>query len=294
MTSDPGNRSAKHTKGWVLGLGLVGILTVLAALVLAQRPAATPTRDRVAADEGDAPALAEGPSEDLPDAAAAEEEAAERAQWEAQMQRLNEVVQSMDRAELIGGSPTKGPKDAPVVLIKFSDFQCPYCAVAAAEMKTFTASQEEDVLYVYKHFPLVSIHPEATPAAQATWAAAQQDQFWLYHDGLFSFQEKLGDAYYVELAEQIGLDMARFERDRNSAEAKDAVAKDAELAQQLALRGTPSFLMTNLTDSFLLPGGTPPEIFDEATQRLKVAANGKQVKLQPSQSQPKANLERLL
>ena len=115
-------------------------------------------------------------------------EAAARAEWEAQMQRVQGVLQSMDRAELIGNSPTKGPQDAEIVLIKFSDFQCPYCAIAAADMKTFTQAHTTDVLYVYKNFPLVSIHPEAMPAAKAAWAAGQQDQFWLYHDGLFAYQ----------------------------------------------------------------------------------------------------------
>ncbi|MGB5915383.1 MAG: thioredoxin domain-containing protein [Phormidesmis sp.] len=250
----------KTGKWWVIGLALASVLTVGAAFVLLQRPAATPE-----------PADALLPAAETPEAEA-EAEAAARAEWEAQMQQVNAVVQSMDRATLVGDSPTKGSLDAPVVLIKFSDFQCPYCAVAASEMKTFTAGHEEDVLYVYKHFPLVSIHEEALPAAKATWAAAQQDQFWLYHDGLFAFQEKLGEDYYVELAAQIGLDVEQFERDRNSPEAEAAVAKDAELASELGLRGTPSFLMTNSTDSFLLPGGAPLEIFAEATQRLKDAA----------------------
>ncbi len=263
MTSEPKNRQSKIGKWWILGLALVGMLTVGTAFLLLQRPAATPEP---------APTAAADPTAEAEAGTEAEAEAAARAEWEAQMQRVNAVVQSMDRTALIGDSPTKGALDAPVVLMKFSDFECPYCAVAAGEMKTFAAGHEEDVLYVYKHFPLVSIHDEALPAAKATWAAARQDQFWLYHDGLFAFQEKLGEDYYVELAEQIGLDMKKFERDRNSPEAEAAVAKDVELASELDLRGTPSFLMTNSTDSFLLPGGAPLEIFDEAAQRLKDAA----------------------
>jgi len=207
-------------------------------------------------------------TEQSPEEAAKAQEA-ERAAWEAQTKRVREVVSATDREAFIGESATKGPKDADVVMIKFSDFECPYCAVASADMKDFAAANEDEVLYVYKHLPLTSIHPEAMPAALATWAAAQQDQFWIYHDGLFAYQDKLGEDYYMELAEQIGLDVEKFNRDRNSPEAKAAVEKDIELAQDLGLTGTPSFLMTNFKSDLLLPGGAPLELYNEAAKRLK-------------------------
>lgn len=235
---------------WVIALGLLGTVTVAFALLLPKRTA----------PPSEATALAQ--------ADPADPEAAARAEWEAQMQQVQSVLQSMNRTELIGTSPTKGPQDAEIVLIKFSDFQCPYCAVAAADMKTFTRAHPSDVLYVYKSFPLTSIHPEALPAAKAAWAAGQQDQFWLYHDGLFAYQDKLGEDYYVSLAGQIGLDMEKFNRDRNSPEAEAAVAQETELAQRLGVRGTPTFLMNDL----LIPGGAPLELFEEAVLRLKAAA----------------------
>ncbi len=259
MTSDhpePKDRSSSQKRRrtvllWAIALGSIGLLAVALALLLPRQT--EPSPEAIASAQADA---------------SPEAEAAARAEWEAQMQRVQGVLQSMDRAELVGDSPTKGPQDAEIVLIKFSDFQCPYCAVAAADMKTFTAAHTTDVLYVYKHFPLVSIHPEAMPAAKAAWAAGQQDQFWIYHDGLFAYQNKLGEDYYVELAEQIGLDMEKFNRDRNSPEAQAAVEKEAELAQQLGLQGTPTFLMNEL----LIPGGAPLELFEEAVVRLKAAA----------------------
>ncbi|NEP16360.1 MAG: thioredoxin domain-containing protein [Leptolyngbya sp. SIO4C1] len=206
---------------------------------------------------------AEAPPETLPETSA-EAQAEARARWEAQQQRVSEVLSDRTRAELVGNSPTKGSSEADVVLFKFSDFQCPYCAVAAGEMKTFMDGRE-DVLYVYKHFPLNSIHPEATPAAKAAWAAQQQDQFWIYHNGLFANQDRLGEALYVELAEQIGLDMEKFNRDRSSDTAAAAVQTDLELAEALQLGGTPTFLMNDL----LIPAGAPIEFFEEATARLK-------------------------
>ncbi|MEL6854687.1 MAG: thioredoxin domain-containing protein [Cyanobacteria bacterium J06607_13] len=233
--------------------------------------AAPPTES--AADSAPTEAPTEVPTEaDAAPTDAAAEEAAKRAEWEAQMATIREVLDGKDRADLISNAATKGPADADVILIKFSDFECPFCAVAAADMKDFTEAHSDDVLYVYKHFPLTSIHDEAMPAAKATWAAAQQDQFWIYHDGLFAYQEKLGEDYYVELAEQVGLDVEQFNRDRNSPEAQAAVEADLALAKDLNLRGTPSFLMTNLTDSILLPGGAPQELYAEALERLKASA----------------------
>lgn len=255
---------AKNNRGWLLGFGALGVIIIGGAILLAQRPATTPEPTNAALTEAENNGTLDTPLND--------DEAARRAEWEAQQQQLNSVVQSTDRATLIGDSPTKGPLDAAVVLMKFSDFECPFCAIASADMKTFTENNEDGVLYVYKHFPLVSIHDEALPAAKAAWAAGQQDQFWLYHDGLFAFQEKLGEDYYVELARQIGLDVEKFNRDRNSPEAEAAATSDAELARQLGLGGTPSFLMTNFSDSLLLPGGAPLELFDEAAVRLEAAA----------------------
>ncbi|MEM6450385.1 MAG: thioredoxin domain-containing protein [Cyanobacteria bacterium P01_D01_bin.105] len=189
-------------------------------------------------------------------------EAKRREEWNAQQQKVQSVVRSLNREELIAESSIKGPQDADVVLLKFSDFQCPFCARASADMKDFT-EKNPDVLYVYKQLPLESIHPEAMPAAKAAWAAGQQDQFWIYHDGLFAYQDKLGEDYYVELAEQIGLDIEQFNRDRTSPEAAAAIEKDIQLARDLDLRGTPTFVMNEL----LIPGGAPLEFFEEAAKR---------------------------
>lgn len=215
-----------------------------------------------ATDAASSPPAGAPPAEEPTEATA--DELAARAEWEAQMAQVRSVLAKMDRAELIGQSATKGPADAKVVLLKFSDFQCPYCAIAAADMKDFTEAHSDDVLYVYKQFPLVSIHPEAMPAAKAAWAAGQQDKFWIYHDGLFAYQDRLGEDYYEELAQQIGLDMEKFNRDRTSPEAQAAIEQDLALGRELGIRGTPTFLMNDL----LIPPGAPLEFFEEATRRF--------------------------
>ncbi|MBW4461470.1 MAG: thioredoxin domain-containing protein [Nodosilinea sp. WJT8-NPBG4] len=186
---------------------------------------------------------------------------------EAQQEIVTEVITSTDRASLIGTSPTKGNPNAPIVLFKFSDFQCPYCAVAAGNMNEFVGQHEDEILYVYKHFPLTQIHPEAMPSAKAAWAAGQQGQFWLYHDGLFVNQNRLGEDLYVELAEAMQLDMEQFNRDRASAEADAAIGQDLALAEQLQLQGTPSFIMNDL----LIPGGAPPELFEKIFNQINAA-----------------------
>jgi protein-disulfide isomerase len=183
---------------------------------------------------------------------------------EAHQAIVTQVIGSMDRTSVIGASPTKGNPNAAIVLFKFSDFQCPYCAVAAANMKDFMNRHENDILFVYKDFPLTQIHPEAMPSAKAAWAAGQQGQFWLYHDGLFVNQNRLGEDLYIELAEAMQLDMERFNRDRASAEAEAAIQQDLGLAQRLQLQGTPSFIMNDL----LIPGGAPPQLFEEIFNQI--------------------------
>ena len=182
-------------------------------------------------------------------------------------QQVRAVINDLDRAVLVGDSPTMGNPDAAVVLLEFSDFECPYCARSKAEVATFMAAHEADVLLVFKHLPLTNIHAEALPAALAAWAAGQQDQFWPYHDALFAQQADLGEALYVQTAEALGLDLAQFNRDRASEAAKAAIARDLALAAELQLNSTPTFIL----DTLLIPGAVPAAFFSEALERIQAA-----------------------
>jgi protein-disulfide isomerase len=144
---------------------------------------------------------------------------------------------------IVGQSPTKGAKNGKILLIEFSDFQCPYCARSIEPLQQFLTKHPEQVTLVYKHFPLIQIHAEALPAAKASWAAQQQGKFWEFHNALFVNQEKLGEALYVDTAKALGLDLQRFNRDRASNAARDAIAQDMRLAEQLGVDGTPFFVM---------------------------------------------------
>jgi protein-disulfide isomerase len=144
---------------------------------------------------------------------------------------------------IIGTSPYLGSKENKIFLIEFSDFQCPYCAKAQTTLKEFMSKHKEKVTFVFKHFPLTNIHPEAMPAAKAAWAAQQQDKFWGYHDLLFASQNKLSENLYLEIAEKLQLDIEKFNDDRKKAEAE--IVKDINLAEMIGINSTPTLIMND-------------------------------------------------
>ncbi|MBW4510914.1 MAG: DsbA family protein [Scytonematopsis contorta HA4267-MV1] len=146
---------------------------------------------------------------------------------------------------IIGNSPTTGTTESKTVLLEFSDFQCPYCAQAHKTLKKFIAKHKNEVVLVYKHFPLSEIHSQAIPAATAAWSAQQQGKFWEYQDALFDNQKKLGEDLYLDVAKKLNLDLDKFANDR--AIAYPEVQKDRQLAENLGLTGTPFFIFNGKT-----------------------------------------------
>ena len=149
----------------------------------------------------------------------------------------------------IGDSPNTGAASQQIVLLEFSDFQCPFCARAHDTVKQFMAKHQDKVTLAYKHFPLSSIHPQALPAAKAAWAAQQQGKFWEYYDALFEDQKKLSEEFYGSIAQKLNLKLDKFNTDRNSPAAEAAIQKDVQLAQKLGIEGTPFFIMNGKTFS---------------------------------------------
>jgi protein-disulfide isomerase len=142
----------------------------------------------------------------------------------------------------IGQSPTYGT--GPLLLVEFSDFQCPYCASARKTLKLFADKYPDRIKLVYRHFPLTQIHDEALPAAKAAWAAQQQGKFWEYHDALFDQQKSLNDATFISIAKTLGLDLAKFDRDRRSPQSAQAIESDQKLGESIGIEGTP-FMIFN-------------------------------------------------
>ena len=164
---------------------------------------------------------------------------------QAQVQQAQQAFAQQMQAQpaaVIGDSPTTGAVDNPVVLLEFSDFQCPFCADANQTVKQFVDQHGDEVMWVYKALPLTGIHSQALGAAQAAWAAQQQGQFWAYADALYTQQDDLGDAVYQQIAKNLNLDLEQFDRDRHSPAATAAINADVELAQQIGINGTPFFM----------------------------------------------------
>jgi protein-disulfide isomerase len=163
----------------------------------------------------------------------------EKKQQQAQLETLKQVRKNTKA--LIGDSPVMGASDRQIVMLVFSDFQCPFCATANKSLKEFMAKNKDKVTLAYKHFPLTQIHPEALPAARAAWAANKQGKFWEYHDALFANQAKLSEAFYTETATSLKLDLKKFDADRKLAD--NFIVEDFKLGRKVGVDGTPTFIM---------------------------------------------------
>jgi len=143
---------------------------------------------------------------------------------------------------------TKGNPDADVVLIEYSDFQCPACASYRPILSDFMDEYGDKVHLAFRHFPLSSIHPNAQVAGQAAQAAAIQDKFWEMHDKLFDNQSdwsNLSDPSekFAAYAEELGLDVEKFNTDLGSETVKNKVNDDYDSATAAGLNSTPSFIL---------------------------------------------------
>ncbi len=139
----------------------------------------------------------------------------------------------------VNNSAIKGAISAPVTITLFDDFQCPYCARLLPTLDKVLASYPGQVRVVYKHFPL-SMHKFAKPAAIASIAARNQGKFWPLHDQLFANYNKLTAVMIRELAESVGLDMTRFDKDVANPALQQEVAADVKLGTKAGVRGTPA------------------------------------------------------
>lgn len=160
-----------------------------------------------------------------------------------QQQQVDQLLAQLEESELVGESPTLGAEEPVVQVIKFSDFQCPFCRQAHPMLKQLITEYGDQVQLVYKHYPLVQIHPEAVPAAQASWAAQQQGKFWEYQDELFDKQGFLGEDLYVSTAEKLDLDLEQFNQDRRSRAARQAVNEDLQMGRRMGVNSTPTLLV---------------------------------------------------
>jgi protein-disulfide isomerase len=136
----------------------------------------------------------------------------------------------------------RGPEEAPVTLVEYGDFECPYCGQAEPVVRELL-SGSGDVRYVWRHLPLTDVHPNAQLAAEASEAAARQGAFWKMHDRLFDHQDALRPADLIAYANQLGLDLDRFREDLARHTGAVRVAEDVDSADLSGVSGTPTFFV---------------------------------------------------
>jgi protein-disulfide isomerase len=143
----------------------------------------------------------------------------------------------------IGDSPFRGPADAQVTLMEFADFQCPFCARNLPLVQQVLDAYPKNVKFVYKEFPLTSIHQNAMNASKAAIAAKRQGKYWEMHDALFENYQNLAEDNLKKIAGEVGLNVEQWEKDYKSPEVEKDVQDDMRLAAQSDVRGTPTMFV---------------------------------------------------
>lgn len=140
-----------------------------------------------------------------------------------------------------GDDQVRGPESAPITLVEYGDFQCPYCAQAARLRPTVLATGT--VRWVFRHFPVSVIHPRAMAAATAAEAAGRQGRFWDMHHRLITHQERLGDNDLVEHAAALGLDLDAFREAIGDPDLHRRILDDRDGGLDSGVTGTPTFFV---------------------------------------------------
>lgn len=137
----------------------------------------------------------------------------------------------------------RGPIDATVVLVEYGDLECPYCSRAEPIVRELLREFDDDLQFVYRHYPLTDVHPHAELAAEATEAAAAQGAFWEMHDLLFAHQDELDLPDILRYADDLGLDLDRFADDLREGRYVPRVSEDATSGEESGVSGTPTFFI---------------------------------------------------
>jgi protein-disulfide isomerase len=155
-----------------------------------------------------------------------------------------------------------GRETAPVTLLEYGDYECPYCAAAQPNVKQALSALGDDVRFAYRHFPLAQIHPHAALAAEAAEAAGAQGRFWEMHELLFANQQRLGPRDLLVDAERLGLDLNRFARDLDEHTFRPKVREDFMSGVRSGVNGTPTFFVNGVRHN----GGYSAEELVEAIE----------------------------
>ncbi|MEK6814462.1 MAG: thioredoxin domain-containing protein [Nitrospirota bacterium] len=159
----------------------------------------------------------------------------------------------IDLPKTASDAPGLGPDGAPVTIVEFSDFQCPYCARVSSDLlPQIRKTYGDKVRFVFRDFPLDS-HREAVPAAVAARCAGRQGKFWEMHDKLFAGQKELGGVLYEKVGKEIGLDEAKFSECRKDPKVAEAVRSDLRDGTKAGVGSTPTFFVNGLPVEGAIP-----------------------------------------
>ncbi|MCL5428395.1 MAG: DsbA family protein [Chloroflexi bacterium] len=225
--------------------GAVGLLIGVAFGYLLWGATAAPVTAATAADPTSAPSII-----------------GEATDQSSEVNDLASQIESLPRYEvpISGDDAVLGSEDAPITIVEFADFQCPYCQRHAQETYPRLVEQYGDqIRFVYKDFPLTSIHAEAFPAAVAGLCAQEQDAFWDFHDLIFSGRLELSRVTYLAYAEELGLDGEAFTTCIDDQTYAQSVQEDYNLGADLGVSSTPTFFINGIA----VVGAQPFEVFAE-------------------------------
>ena len=171
------------------------------------------------------------------------------------------------RVEVAAVGPARGPEAAPITIVEFSDFQCPFCQRVIPTLDEVLEKYPDQVRVVYRNLPLRS-HDRARPAAEAALCADEQGQFWPYHDKLFENTRQLEDDNLLAYAGELGLDAGKFKACYEENRFAQQVSDDVDAARAAGISGTPAFVVNGI----LISGAKPPaefyRIIDAELERL--------------------------
>ena len=156
-----------------------------------------------------------------------------------------------------------GPEDAPITIVEFSDYQCPFCRRWHDEVyNDLMAAYPGQIKLVYRNLPITSSHPDAQSAAEAAMCAGEQDAYWPYHGKLFS-SDILGTAVYMQYAEELNLNVASFEACITERRYQQAIQSDSDFAMDLGVSSTPTFFINGLA----IVGAQPLQVFQQVIDK---------------------------
>jgi protein-disulfide isomerase len=169
------------------------------------------------------------------------------------------------------GAPSMGPEKAKITLVEFSDFQCPYCAVAAPVLSAMLKAYPDQVKLIFKQYPL-EIHNQAALAAAAALAAKKQDKFWEMHDAMFANRHNLSREQLLVMAKGIGLDMAKFQADLDSPAIKKELEQDVRDGDDARVEGTPTLFINGQRYNGPLNAAALKVILDQQLKKAETPA----------------------